>query len=288
MHHLVKRFTMRTGKMKSRIEMPPTPSSTTSSSQSHLTRYRVNPLNIKPNSYVTPTQSPTHSNAYFKADEQHPKNEKITFAMLCGQNSGNNKGVLDPQGSFYISWLCIVSMTFLYNAWVIPLRSTFPFQTPENTSAWLIADFCADIIYLVDIVFIKHRIMFLHEGFWVRDRELTRKNYMRKLKFRVCAKCSETRICFLLFILSNFQLQLDILSLIPLDLLYFEYGTKAVYLRAPRLLKIQSFWEVFRLIDRVIASPYLVSASVIKIRDRHIFFIIFNFILIIIKCLILH
>lgn len=205
MHHLVRRFTMRTGKMKSRIEMPPTPSSTTSSSQSHLTRYRVNPLNIKPNSYVTPTHSPTHSNAYFKADEQHPKNEKLTFAMLCGQSSGNNKGVLDPQGSFYISWLCIVSMTFLYNAWVIPLRSTFPFQTSENTSAWLIADFCADIIYFFDIVFIKHRIMFLHEGFWVRDRELTRKNYMRELKFRVCAKCVETRLFCFFLIINYFQ-----------------------------------------------------------------------------------
>lgn len=53
-------------------------------------------------------------------------------------------------------------------------------------------------------------------------------------------------------------MQLDILSLIPLDLLYLKFGTKAVYLRAPRLLKIQSFWELFRLLDRVIASPYLV------------------------------
>lgn len=260
MHHLVRRFTMRTDKMISRIERPPTPSSTTSSSQSHLPRYRVNPLNIKPNSYVTPTHSPTHSNAYFKADEQRPQIEKLTLATLCGQNSGNKKGVLDPQGSFYISWLCIVSMTFLYNAWVIPLRSTFPFQTAENTSAWMIADFCADIIYLVDIVFIKHRIMFLHEGFWVRDRELTRKNYMSELKFKVCDNLIENRICFIFFLNYNFQLQLDILSLIPLDLLYLKYGTKAVYLRAPRLLKIQSFWEVFRLIDRVIASPYLVSA----------------------------
>lgn len=52
---------------------------------------------------------------------------------------------------------------------------------------------------------------------------------------------------------------MDLLSLVPLDLLYFKYGMKAVYLRAPRLLKIQTFWELFRLLDRVIASPYLVS-----------------------------
>lgn len=52
---------------------------------------------------------------------------------------------------------------------------------------------------------------------------------------------------------------MDILSLIPLDLLYLVFGTKAVFLRAPRLLKIQSFWEFFKLLDRVISSPHMVS-----------------------------
>lgn len=54
---------------------------------------------------------------------------------------------------------------------------------------------------------------------------------------------------------------MDILSLVPLDLLYYKYGVQAVYLRAPRLLKVQSFWELFRLLDRVIASPYFVSVK---------------------------
>lgn len=171
--HLVRRFTMRTGKMRKRIEMPATPS-TTSSSQSHLMRNRINLPRTE-----SPTRSPSLSNAIFKADEQHPLHEnKFSLKMLFS-------GIIDPQGSLYISWLCIVSMTFLYNAWVIPLRSTFPFQTPENTNIWLAVDFCADVIYLLDIVLIKHRMMFLHGGFWVHDRNLTRKNYMRKLKFKV-------------------------------------------------------------------------------------------------------
>lgn len=164
---------MRTGKMRKRIEMPPTPS-TTSSSQSRLTRNRIN----FPHRDSSPTQSPSHANAIFKADE-HPSTEKtFTWNMLCN-------GIIDPQGSLYISWLCLVSMTFLYNAWVIPLRSTFPFQTPANTNVWLALDYCADAIYLLDIILVKHRIMFLHEGFWVHDKNLTRKNYIRKLKFKV-------------------------------------------------------------------------------------------------------
>jgi len=52
--------------------------------------------------------------------------------------------------------------------------------------------------------------------------------------------------------------QLDLLALLPLELLYFKLGTQAVWLRFPRFFKIQSFWEVFRLLDRVISSPHFV------------------------------
>lgn len=154
---------------------------------------------------------------------------------ICGQS---DRDTIDPQGRFYIAWLSVVSLTFLYNAWVIPLRSSFPFQTAENTANWLTADICADIVYAIDLVFVKHRLMYLYEGFWVRDKNLTRKNYMRKLQFK-----------------------LDILSLVPLDLFYFLLGTQAVFLRAPRLLKIQSFWEFFKLLDRVISSPHMVGGT---------------------------
>lgn len=58
---------------------------------------------------------------------------------------------------------------------------------------------------------------------------------------------------------------MDMLSLVPLDLLYYRYGVQAVYLRAPRLLKVQSFWELFRLLDRVIASPYFVSTNLLRL-----------------------
>lgn len=57
---------------------------------------------------------------------------------------------------------------------------------------------------------------------------------------------------------------MDLLALMPLDLLYLKFGTEHVVFRAPRLLKIQSFWEFFKLIDRVISSPHMVG---IKRRD---------------------
>lgn len=148
--------------------------------------------------------------------------------------------VLDPQGRFYISWLFIVTLSFLYNAFVIPLRSSFPFQTAENFPYWFMMDIGADLVYLIDMLFIKHRTMYLYEGFWIRDSQLTRKNYMRKLQFKM-----------------------DVVSLMPLELLYLHpsIGTGAVFLRIPRLLKIQTFWEFFKLLDRIIASPHILRVG---------------------------
>uniref|UniRef100_A0A182IS67 Cyclic nucleotide-binding domain-containing protein n=1 Tax=Anopheles atroparvus TaxID=41427 RepID=A0A182IS67_ANOAO len=225
LRHLASRFSERTRKMRSKIEIPPTPSSSASapSTAPSIQKHNVNQRAIQ-NSALT-LQSAT---------ETSPDCSHYLFCPIfcCGGRSDN---VLDPQGKFYISWLFIVSLSFLYNAWVIPLRSSFPYQTPENTKYWIAMDICADVIYLLDILFVKHRLMYLYEGFWVKDKNLTRKNYMRKLQFKM-----------------------DLLALVPLDLLYLRFGTEHVVFRAPRLLKIQSFWEFFKLIDRVISSPHII------------------------------
>ncbi|XP_030559460.1 cyclic nucleotide-gated cation channel beta-1 [Drosophila novamexicana] len=239
--HLVRRFTARANKVKSRIELPPTPSSSSASSPTpppaqaalHASTKSLHPSPGHKVRLVPAGQSP-HRGRLFEADT--PRSNVWLCSSLCGAN--NDERTLDPQGKIYISWLCVVSLSFLYNAWVIPLRASFPFQTKENTNIWLACDFCADIIYLLDVVFFKHRVMYLFEGFWVKNKNLTRKNYMRKLQFK-----------------------LDLLALLPLELFYLKYGTGAVWLRFPRFFKIQSFWEVFRLLDRVISSPHFVRVA---------------------------
>ncbi|KAL4712958.1 hypothetical protein ACJJTC_012028 [Scirpophaga incertulas] len=142
---------------------------------------------------------------------------------------------IDPQGRAYISWLFLVTFCYSYNAWCIALRATFPYQTSENISMWMTADYFCDLIYLLDVALVKPRLMFLHEGFWVDDPKETRKNYRKKLQYKF-----------------------DVISLIPLDLLYIFFGTKMVILRFPRLLKLQTFWEFHQAMDRVLSSPYVV------------------------------
>ncbi|XP_065223644.1 cyclic nucleotide-gated cation channel beta-3 isoform X2 [Planococcus citri] len=146
--------------------------------------------------------------------------------------------VIEPQSFFYVFWLCIVTIAYLYNCWVIPLRITFPYQTPENTPMWVILDYSMDFLYLLDVIFVKPRLMYLEDGFWVRDSKLTSKNYFQKIQFKM-----------------------DVLSLLPLDLLYFKYGEYHPIFRAPRLLKIQTFWEFFNNLDNVLASPYVVRVA---------------------------
>lgn len=205
--HLVRRFTARANKMKTRLEMPPTPSSSASSPSPPPPPLKPNPalvakINPSPVKARSTHQQTPNKKPLFVADT--PRSNVWLCSSLC---STDDQKTLDPQGTLYISWLCVVSISFLYNAWVIPLRSTFPFQTPENTNTWLILDFCADIVYLVDVVFFKHRIMYLFEGFWVKDKNLTRKNYMRKLQFKVslieCLANMYVVIHFVIFVVGS-------------------------------------------------------------------------------------
>lgn len=184
--------------MRSRIELPPTPSSGASSPSTppHKTNMK------KSQSGLALLQSKLHlsqssSNAanldklqqesrrsLFQTDGKEGDN--CTHWMcptFCG--GGKPEDVLDPQARFYISWLFVVTLCFLYNAYVIPLRFSFPFQTVSNTRTWLAFDFTCDIIYLLDIIFVKHRLMYLYDGFWVKDKAMTRQNYIRKLQFKV-------------------------------------------------------------------------------------------------------
>jgi len=88
-------------------------------------------------------------------------------------------------GFCYVAWLSLVTMCYLYNCWVIPLRITFPYQTPENLWKWMMLDYCTDAINLLDTFVIKPRIMYLKDGFWVRDLKLIEVNYLEKLQSKV-------------------------------------------------------------------------------------------------------
>lgn len=125
-------------------------------------------------------------------------------------------------------------MVFLYNAWVIPLRAIFPFAyTSRNVYTWFIADYIGDLIYILDMFVYKSRLMFMENGFWVKNKKRLSRQYVTEGTFKY-----------------------DIVALMPLEFLYFFTGVNATYLRLPRLIKVIAFWEFTERLDAILAKPY--------------------------------
>lgn len=82
------------------------------------------------------------------------------------------------------------------------IRFIFPStQTVSNLFIWLFFDYFGDLLYLLDMVVYKNRLLFMENGFWVKDRRKIAVQYVKYGTFKY-----------------------DLLSLLPTDLLYFWLG----------------------------------------------------------------
>ncbi|KAM3721767.1 Cyclic nucleotide-gated cation channel [Dirofilaria immitis] len=144
---------------------------------------------------------------------------------------------INPFHREYLIWLTLVVIAFLYNAFGIPLRSSYPYQTKSNLIYWLIADYIADAIYLMDILLFKPRLRFMRDGIPVKDIKETAKRYLHSNDFKI-----------------------DIFSLMPFDIIYIWTGPIAAW-RAVRICKLPSFWQLFSLLDRSVSNPYIIRIT---------------------------
>ncbi|PVD21328.1 hypothetical protein C0Q70_19501 [Pomacea canaliculata] len=121
-----------------------------------------------------------------------------------------------------------------------PTARRLPLPDTENTVYWLIFDYTCDIIYILDILIFKGRLRFTDNGIVETDRQKTKKHYYSKWMFKF-----------------------DIFSLMPLDLFYILVGISgtSVWLRLPRIFKIQTFWEFYERCDQAAKS----SAHAVRI-----------------------
>ncbi|GAB6023645.1 hypothetical protein CHUAL_008412 [Chamberlinius hualienensis] len=160
-------------------------------------------------------------------------------SLDCGSDEDDEfevekSNTIDPQSKWSVVWLSFVSLCYVYNAWSIVLRASFPYQTPSNVHCWLILDYTADLIYLIDLLAFKPHLRVIHDGLWITQASETRKLYLK------------SRIYWM-----------DLISLLPLDFLYLYFGIDSL-LRLPRLLKIETFWEFFIQFDLIASSPFIV------------------------------
>lgn len=225
---LVRAFAERAQRFRRRLELPPTPSPEASEHGNDADGQQPPPTPAPAQLSTDTARAASVVGVLPPGRSAHPTAEK---QLSCS-------AALDPQGSVYVSWLFIVTLCYTYNCWVIPLRCSFPYQTKRNTPYWLVLDYIADLVYILDVLFFKPRLVYLSDGFWVHDLTLTRKRYLDKWQFKM-----------------------DVLSLLPLDILYLKYGTGKVLLRLPRMLKVQTFWEFYEQLDSILSSPYVVRIS---------------------------
>ncbi|XP_074676376.1 cyclic nucleotide-gated channel beta-3 [Strix aluco] len=133
----------------------------------------------------------------------------------------------------YLAWLMLVTVAYNWNCWFLPLRFVFPYQTPSNTIYWLTVDIICDICYLCDLLIFQPRVQFLKGGDIISDRVEMKKFYHSSMKF-----------------------WLDVISVLPFEVLYFFFGFNPAF-RANRMLKHNTFFEFNDRLEAILDKAYI-------------------------------
>ncbi|KAM9677896.1 cyclic nucleotide-gated channel alpha-1 [Trichechus inunguis] len=130
--------------------------------------------------------------------------------------------VIDPSGNTYYNWLFCITLPVMYNWTMVIARACFDELQSNYLKYWLVFDYLSDVVYLLDM-FVRTRTGYLEQGLLVKE-EL---KLIEKYK-------------------SNFQFKLDVLSVVPTDLLYFKLGWNYPEIRLNRLLRVPRMFEFFQ------------------------------------------
>ncbi|KAM9450185.1 cyclic nucleotide gated channel subunit alpha 1a [Clarias gariepinus] len=109
----------------------------------------------------------------------------------------------------------------MYNWTMIIARACFEELQHEYLFTWFFFDYISDLLYLADMAF-RTRTGYLEQGLLVKDQKLLIKHYKDSTQFR-----------------------LDVISMIPTDVLYFILGLDYPEIRINKLLRINRMFEFF-------------------------------------------
>ncbi|KAG8437294.1 hypothetical protein GDO86_008122 [Hymenochirus boettgeri] len=179
-----------------------------------------------------------------KADVAAPIEEEHYCEMMCCKfktRPWQNRllkykfpSSIDPLTNLmYVLWLFFVVLAWNWNCWLIPVRWAFPYQTPSNIHYWLLMDYLCDLIYLLDILVFQVRLQFVKGGDIITDKKEMQRNYIKSDRFKM-----------------------DVICLLPLDLLYLKVGVKSL-LRLPRILKYMAFFEFNSRLEAILSKAYI-------------------------------
>ncbi|XP_077381257.1 cyclic nucleotide gated channel subunit alpha 1a isoform X2 [Festucalex cinctus] len=129
--------------------------------------------------------------------------------------------VINPAGNLYYNWLFIVTLPVMYNWTMIIARACFEELQHNYILYWVLFDYTSDLIYLADM-FVRTRTGYLEQGLMVKDEKLLRDCYIK-----------------------SFQFRLDVVSMVPTDVLYLILGLDYPEIRVNKLLRIGRMMEFF-------------------------------------------
>ncbi|XP_043084333.1 LOW QUALITY PROTEIN: cyclic nucleotide-gated cation channel beta-1-like [Puntigrus tetrazona] len=191
-----------------------------------------------------PSEPPAEQKTEQEVPEAPAEKEEEKTKLLCCKLKPQSRigrllqyrfpSSIDPfTNLIYVLWLFCVSLAFNWNAWMIPVRWAFPYQTPDNIHIWLLIDYLCDAVYILDILAFQPRLQFVRHGDLVTGKKEMRNNYIKAVRFK-----------------------LDVFSLLPLELLYFKTGINPL-LRLPRILKFMSFFEFNKRLEAILTNAYV-------------------------------
>uniref|UniRef100_A0A3Q2ZEA0 Cyclic nucleotide gated channel subunit alpha 1 n=1 Tax=Hippocampus comes TaxID=109280 RepID=A0A3Q2ZEA0_HIPCM len=130
--------------------------------------------------------------------------------------------MVDPAGNTYYHWLLIITLPVMYNWTFIIARACFEELQMDYLRYWFFLDFLCDLLYVADMIF-RTRTGYLEQGLLVKDEQKLRQRYRK-----------------------SFQFQLDVLSIIPTDVLYGTLGFNYPEIRLNKLLRFNRMLEFFQ------------------------------------------
>uniref|UniRef100_A0A4W3IE97 Cyclic nucleotide gated channel subunit alpha 1a n=1 Tax=Callorhinchus milii TaxID=7868 RepID=A0A4W3IE97_CALMI len=129
--------------------------------------------------------------------------------------------ILDPAGNMYYNWLFVITMPVMYNWTMIIARACFEELQEDYLTYWFAFDYVSDVIYILDM-FLRTRTGYLEQGLLITDEKKLRERYLKTLQFK-----------------------LDVVSMIPTDVLYLIVGMSYPEIRLNKLLRINRLFEFF-------------------------------------------
>ncbi|XP_076993248.1 cyclic nucleotide-gated channel alpha-1 [Tamandua tetradactyla] len=159
-----------------------------------------------------------------KSEKKKKKEEKKKEDKSKDKKEEEKKEVMviDPSGNTYYHWLFCITLPVMYNWTMVIARACFEELQSDYLQLWLISDYLSDAVYVLDM-FIRTRTGYLEQGLLVKEKLKLIQKYKSHLQFK-----------------------LDVLSIVPTDLLYFKLGWNYPEIRLNRLLRITRMFEFFQ------------------------------------------